>query len=140
MNTTWHWRANVGFLLSDEFFRLIKKHMNEGAVMAFNATGSPDAFYTAKHVFSEAVRYSNFVYAADFDFSSRKDSVEAKKIYSMIKIDGEKAFPEGSNLIGKFLNEKFTNIKEDEKLFGRPLELITDYNGVTEYKYGRSLD
>ena len=140
MNTTWHWRANTGFLLSREFLQIIKNHMNEGAVMAFNATGSPDAFYTASQVFKNAYRYDNFVYAAEFDFQSRKDSDEARDVYSKIEINGEKIFAEKSNLIDVFLNKQFINIEQDEKSAKRPLEIITDNNGLTEFKYGRTLN
>lgn len=138
MNTTWHWRANAGFLLSREFLQLIKKHMAPGAVMAFNATGSPDAFFTAAHVFPHAYRYDNFIYAADFDFRSRKDSDMAKEIYAQIKIGNNKLFSE-NDLINDFLGKNFVAIEQDVKNSGRPLELITDNNGLTEFKYGYSL-
>lgn len=138
MNTTWHWRANISFLLSQEFLQLIQKHMAPGAVMAFNATGSPDAFFTAAHVFGYAYRYDNFVYAADFDFRSRKDSDEARKIYSDVKIKDKNLFSE-KVLINEFLNKRFVTVEQDEKNAGRPLEVITDNNGLTEFKYGYSL-
>ena len=44
MNTTWHWRANSSLLLSTEFLQLMQSHMAPGAVLAYNATGSADAF------------------------------------------------------------------------------------------------
>lgn len=138
MNTTWHWRANSGFLLSQEFFELIKKHMSVGAVMAFNATGSEDAFYTATRVFEHAYRYENFVYSASFDFRARKESAEAKLIYSSIEVGGSKLFS-NKNLIDRYLNQNFFSIDQDAKNIKRPLELITDNNGLTEFKYGYSL-
>lgn len=140
MNTTWHWRANSSFLLSREFLQIIQQHMSEGAVMAFNATGSSDAFYTASSVFSHAYRYDNFIYAADFDFHSRKNSKEARDIYSKIKIDGEKIFTEDLNLAENFLVREFVKIQQDENVLERSLEIITDNNAITEFKYGRSLD
>lgn len=138
MNTTWHWRANAGFLLSQEFLQIIKKHMNTGSVLAFNATGSPDAFYTAAHVFEHAYRYENFIYAASFDFRSRKNSNEAREIYSNIIIEDEKIFPD-KNLINRYLGQNFINLEKDLGISGRPLEVITDNNGLTEFKYGHSL-
>ena len=140
MNTTWHWRANSSFLLSQEYLQLIQKHMKQGAVMAFNATGSPDAFYTATQVFEHAYRYGNFVYAADFDFRERKDSVSAQEIYAQVSIEGKPLFASGGDpLIKKYLHTKFIDIKLVEKLTERPLELITDKNAITEFKYGYSL-
>lgn len=138
MNTTWHWRANAGFLLSQEFFQLVRKHMAPGAVMAFNATGSPDAFFTATHVFNHAYRYDNFIYAADFDFRYRKDSDDAKKIYSSIKIEDKKLFVDDS-LINDLLSKKFVTIEHDATSLSRPLEVILDNNGITEFKYGYPL-
>ncbi|RMA59566.1 spermine/spermidine synthase [Acidovorax sp. 100] len=138
MNTTWHWRANAGFLLSQEFFQLVKKHMASGAVMAFNATGSPDAFFTATHVFNHAYRYDNFIYAADFDFRYRKDNDDAKKIYSSIKIEDKKLFVD-DGLIVDLLSKKFVTIEHDAKNLERPLEIILDNNGITEFKYGYPL-
>lgn len=139
MNTTWHWRANTSFLLSQEYLQLIQKHMKQGAVMAFNATGSPDAFYTATQVFEHAYRYGNFVYAADFDFRERKDSNEAQEIYAQVSIEGKPLFAPDDPLIKQYLRTKFIDIKLVEKVTERPLELITDKNAITEFKYGYSL-
>lgn len=139
MNNTWHWRANSSFLLSQEYLQLIQKHMKLGAVMAFNATGSPDAFYTATQVFEHAYRYGNFVYAADFDFRERKDSNEAQEIYAQVSIEGKPLFAPDDPLIKKYLERKFVGIELVERLTERPLELITDKNAITEFKYGYSL-
>lgn len=139
MNTTWHWRANSSFLLSKEFLQLVQKHMAEGAVMAFNATGSPDAFYTATQVFEHAYRYSNFVYAAGFDFRPRKDSQEAREIYSRVSIDGKPIFSPTGELIEEYLGRRFVDIEVVQKVTERPLEVITDNNAITEFKYGYAL-
>lgn len=136
MNTTWHWRANSSFLLSQEFLQLIRKHMLPGAVMAFNATGSPDAFYTATQVFEHAYRYGNFVYAADFDFRERKDSAEARDTYARIKIEGEPLFTLDDKLIETYLGRKFVDIDLVKRVTERPLEVITDKNAITEFKHG----
>lgn len=139
MNTTWHWRANSSFLLSSEFLQIIKKHMASGAVMAFNATDSPDAFYTATQVFEHAYRFSNFVYAANFDFRERKDSPTAKQIYAKVNIEGEPLFKENDELIENYLGRKFIDIELVKKLTDRPLEVITDNNAITEFKFGYPL-
>ena len=80
MNTTYHWRNYSTNLLSREFLQLAKRHMNPGAVITYNATGSPDVLRTADSVFSHAFRYVNFVTAADHDFRplrSRRGGVAA---------------------------------------------------------------
>jgi spermidine synthase len=139
MNTTWHWRANVSLLLSAEFLRLVKSHMTPGAVMAFNATGSGDAFYTASTVFDHAYRYTTFVYAADFDFRSRKDRPATRDTYRNLRIGDRPFFSPGSPAIDKFIQEPFRTVAQDQKRASRPFELITDENMISEFKYGRPL-
>lgn len=139
MNTTWHWRSNVSLLLSTEFLQLVKSHMASGAVMAFNATGSGDAFFTASKVFDHAYRYSNFVYAADFDFRSRKDSEAARNHYASLKLHGAPFFAPKSPAIEKFLSQPFVTVEQAQNSVERPFEKITDKNMITEFKYGRML-
>ena len=139
MNTTWHWRSNISLLLSTEFLQLVKSHMAPGAVMAFNATGSGDAFFTASKVFTHAYRYSNFVYAAEFDFRQRKDSEEAHARYANLKLQGQPFFVPGSATIDKFLSQPFLTIEQAQNAAERPFEQITDQNMITEFKYGRVL-
>lgn len=139
MNTTWHWRSNISLLLSAEFLQLVKSHMAPGAVMAFNATGSGDAFFTASKVFAHAYRYSNFVYAAEFDFRQRKDSEEARARYANLKLQGQPFFASESAAIAKFLIQPFITIEQAQNSAERPFEKITDQNMITEFKYGRVL-
>lgn len=139
MNTTWHWRANSSFLLSQEYLQLVRTHMKPGAVMAFNATDSPDAFYTATQVFEHAYRYGNFIFAADFDFRERKDSAEARSIYAQVRIEDEPLFTQNDVLMEQYLGRKFVDIELVQKLTERPLEVITDRNAITEFKYGYPL-
>jgi spermidine synthase len=140
MNTTWHWRSNASLLLSAEFLRLVKSHMAPGAVMAFNATGSGDAFFTASSVFEHAYRYINFVYAADFDFRSRKDSPATRELYAKLRLGEQHFFAPGSKAIDNFIKEPFQTMAQAQKGFNRSLELITDQNMITEFKYGKRLN
>ena len=139
MNTTLHWRSNASLLLSAEFLRLIKTHMAPGAVMAFNATSSGDAFYTASRVFAHAYRYASFVYAADFDFRSRKDTRATRDVYANLQMGDRPFFAPGSAAIEKFIKEPFRTVAQDQKSVDRPFELVTDQNMITEFKYGRRL-
>ena len=139
MNTTWHWRSNISLLLSTEFLQLMKAHMAPGAVLSFNATGSADAFYTASKVFAHAYRYVNFVYAADFDFRARKDTAATRQLYQNLTLGGAPLFAANSSAIKQFASKPFVGIEAVQKSAGRPLEQITDYNMVTEFKYGQSL-
>ena len=139
MNTTWHWRSNISLLLSTEFLQLMQSHMAPGAVLAFNATGSADAFYTASKVFAHAYRYVNFVYAADFDFRARKDTAATRQLYQSLMLGGAPLFAPNSPAIERFVAKPFVGIDAVQKSAGRPLEQITDHNMVTEFKYGKSL-
>lgn len=113
--------------------------MAPGAVLSFNATGSADAFYTATKVFAHAYRYVNFVYAADFDFRARKDTVATRQLYQSLTLGGAPLFAANSSAIEQFLTKPFVSIDAVQKSAGRPLEQITDYNMVTEFKYGKAL-
>ncbi|MEW5823860.1 MAG: methyltransferase domain-containing protein [Pseudomonadota bacterium] len=135
MNTTWHWRSNASVLLSIDFMRLIKQHMGEGGVMAFNTTGSVDAFYTATTVFQSAYRYENFVYCADFDFRSRKDSSVARDVLLGLNVGGVPIFQGGG--VDRLMMKPFVDISKVASDMERPLEVITDDNLITEFKYGQ---
>lgn len=140
MNTTWHWRANSSLLLSSDFMEIVKDRMAEGAILAFNATGSGDVFYTATKVFSHAYRYKNFVYAANFDFRSRKNSPLMKELYATLKIQGKDLFNSASmSKIDEFLNEPFVDLNLAQKAANRNFEEVTDQNMLTEFKYGEAL-
>jgi hypothetical protein len=64
-DTTYHWRANAGNLLSREYLSEVRTHLNPGGVITTNTTGSFDVLATAAAVFPYAYRYANFAYASD---------------------------------------------------------------------------
>lgn len=64
-NTTYYWRANSGNLLSREYFAAMRRHMNPGAVIGVNTTGSFDVLATLQASFPFAYRFANFGYAAE---------------------------------------------------------------------------
>ncbi len=141
MNTTFFWRAYSTNLLSAEFLRLVKRHMNPGAVMEYNTTGSPDAFRTAASVFEHAYMYENFVIASDIDWRSKLRGPAAIKRLSELSLDGRPLYP-GSrrDVIAAHLKTPILTLGDVERRYsagGRRLEIITDNNLITEYKYGR---
>lgn len=141
MNTTWHWRAYVSMLLSREFLALVRTRMAPGAVLAYNATGSPDALYTAAAVFAHAYLYDNFVIAADFDWRTRLDAPSAIDELRRIRPEGKPLFSAGDDALTRYFlsRERTTTVEQVAAKAGRPLEIITDRNLITEYKYGRPL-
>ena len=139
MNTTLHWRVYVSLLLSREFLGIIKSHMTDTAVVTFNSTGSGDALKTAASVFPHAYLYDNFVVAASFDWRRTLQTPAAVAALRAIKPAGVPMFgPNDGDVIADFLDvRRITDLAEAEKKAGRPLEVITDRNLITEYRYGR---
>ena len=137
MNSTWHWRSNSSMLLSREMMQLIQKHLSPQGVLAFNATGSVDAFYTASQVFKHVRRYVNFIYAADWDCFSQTNKPEAWETLRRAMIDGHPAFQENTLQLKKFADIPFEPIAKDLDSLGRAPEVITDDNMLVEYKRGR---
>ena len=139
MNTTWHWRMYTSLLLSREFMSLLKSHMGETAVLAFNATGSGDALKTAAAVFPHAYLYDSFVVAGPFDWRQTIRAPAAVAALRAIKPAGVPLFgPKDDDIITDFLAEhRATDQAQAQAKTGRPLEVITDRNLITEYRYGR---
>ena len=141
MNTTQHWRSYISLLLSQEFLTLIKSKMTPTALLAYNSTGSPDALNTAAAVFPHAYLYDNFVVCSASDWRTKLD--EQHSIDELLKIrpEGKPLFSDFDlPLIHDFLSRNHTaTVEEVAANTGRPLEIITDRNLITEYKYGLPL-
>jgi spermidine synthase len=143
MNTTFHWRAQAANLLSHQFLELVRRHLAPGGIMAFNATGSPDALYTAASVFSHAYRWSNFVYAADHDFRPRVAAPDApsRVLLTQSAVSHAAQVPAGSDAtsVHKLLAQPFVTLTDVQRDAGRSLEVIDDDALQTEFKYGKAL-
>lgn len=142
MNTTFHWRAYSTNLLSAEFLQLARQHLAPFGILAFNGTGAPDTLATAAAVFEHAYRRrdGNFIYAAQHDFRN-PDSASAR---TRLLAVGRKLLPPGVHShealvppIEKMLAVGWINVADEARLAGRALEVITDKNLLTEYRYGR---
>jgi spermidine synthase len=139
MNTTWHWRMYVSLLLSREFLTLIKSHMTPEAVLAFNTTDSIDALKTASAVFPHVYKYDNFAVAAGHDWRVSLIAPEAADKLRQIAPAGKPLFAPGDgDVVADFLAAKrVKTLTEAEAAAGRPGEIVTDRNLITEYRYGR---
>lgn len=144
MNTTFHWRANVTNLLSQQFMGLAAKRLAPGGVFAFNATGSVDALATAASVFPHAYRWSNFVYAARHDFRPALSPATALKRIEALALDGQAlvplAQPAYREAADRMLAQPFVDLAEARRTLGRPPEVIDDWTMPTEFRYGRGLN
>jgi spermidine synthase len=142
LNTTYHWRAYTSNLLSFDFLTLLKQHMNPGAVLGYNSTRSIDAFYTASTVFNYVYLYKKFIIAADFDWRKKLTTTKATEKLLSLKIDGRPLFAaDAETIMHRFLQEPIVDLATSKQMLGiqRPLEIITDRNMITEFKYGKSL-
>src|SRR3990167_8005197 len=71
MNTTYHWRAYTSSLLSKNFLNLLKNHIRPKGIIAYNTTGSLEAFKTSTTLSPHAYLYENFVIISDFDWRQK---------------------------------------------------------------------
>jgi spermidine synthase len=65
MNTTLHWRNHASSLLSVEFLRTARKHLNLGGVLFYNITGSDEAMATGLEVYPYALRFVSCLAVSD---------------------------------------------------------------------------
>jgi predicted membrane-bound spermidine synthase len=133
-NTTFHWRANAGNLLSREYLSLCKDHLNPGGVTLLNTTGSFDVSATAQAVFPYAYRYVNFVYASDHPLS-----VSLEKLWAIRRPDGTPFSPDGAggnSVVARLMAARLEPVDELLARNGVSAEIITDDNLISEYKHG----
>lgn len=139
MNTTFHWRAYASNLLSSDFLKTAHTHLASDGILAFNSTDSPDTVSTAAQVFNYSFRRdkSNFVYASDHDFS--KMPLNSQPIKAVIESLMDRTLSgEGlKETLESIASPRWISVAEQENLTGRGLEVITDQNMLTEYRYGR---
>jgi spermidine synthase len=65
MNNSLHWRDHASNLLSVEFLRIARRHLNEGGVLFYNATSSDDVLATGISVFPYGLRFMNCLAVSD---------------------------------------------------------------------------
>lgn len=143
MNTTFHWRANITNLLSQQFMRLAASRMAPGGLIAFNATGSGDALATAAAVFPHAYRWSNFVYASDHDFrAGPADPARLARLWAL-RADGRPLLqpdrPADREAVERLAAQPFVTLAQVAAQTRRPLEVIDDMAMQTEFRHGRGL-
>lgn len=140
-NTTFHWRANVTNLLSQQYFVEVKSHINNGGIVATNSTGSFDVFKTFQKVFAFTYRYENLAYASDTPLAIATE--EMKKRLGKVLLPSGGYFTAESDSEGSVLN-LLKNAKLDpahevlQSAHGWAA-VITDENMLPEYRHGKRL-
>jgi spermidine synthase len=135
MNTTFHWRSNATNLLSEEFLKLARAHLNEGGVVYYNTTGSRYALYTAAHVFKHVTTYRNFAVASDAPFNMTAEEKRAN-LLEFKRDDGKPMFLQSRKHRAKLeemAKHQFKDLR-DQLLRESGQILITDDNMAVEFK------
>jgi SAM-dependent methyltransferase len=92
-NTTWHFRPNTTNLLSQEYLRLLARHLRPGGVLMFNTTGSSRAMLTGCTVFPFALREFNMIIASNAPLAL--DPARLKLSLNDLRIDGRRPLDNG---------------------------------------------
>ena len=83
-NTTWHFRANVTNLLSDEFLDLVKSHLNPGGIFFYNTTDSDRVQRTGCLAYAYGARFINHMVVSQspiaWDFARWRRTLESYRI------------------------------------------------------------
>ena len=131
MNTTFHWRSYVTNLVSSDFLKIVKSHLNSGGVVYYNTTGSKDIIFTAATIFKHVVRYASFVAASDSPFSA---DPAISRLFASTFLNGDEPVLNGTKAIKNILNDPLPDISE-QILLRNDLFEITDDNMAVEYRH-----
>jgi spermidine synthase len=147
-NNSFNWRDHSTGLLSAEYFRLARQHLNPGGVYYFNSTESDETIATALRVFPYGLRVINF--AAVSDSPIVIDRVRWMSILRLYEIDGKEVFAAGNPAAEKILAGYMTladSVNAPPRFFGMEADdslrrrvegrmIITDDNMGEEWRGG----
>ncbi len=86
MNTTYHWRAHSSDLLSVDFLRRVRPHLQPGGALYYNTTNSGEVQITGATVFPYALRVMGFLAVSDRPLIFDRDAV--RRLMPEWRIDG----------------------------------------------------
>ncbi|MFO1217472.1 MAG: hypothetical protein U1E89_03705 [Burkholderiaceae bacterium] len=136
-NTTFHWRSYATLLLSQEFLQMARAHLAPGGLMAWNSTVSGDVFKTAQAVFPYVYKVQAYALASNepvvVDQAAAIERVKAMQFggASAIAVDDPRFVLAATRRLNEL--QPFADGLAWES---RPLEIITDQNMISEFKYG----
>ena len=141
MNTSNHWRAYTSLLLSQEFNRLVERHLSPGGIFAYNSTFLWDAFNTTLTVFPYVYSFSNLVIASRHDLEG--ELAHTRERLAAIRVAGSPMVDPARREVASKIDRMVAGMRRFDPTTnpaGRRLEVITDQNMINEYKYGRTVD
>jgi spermidine synthase len=144
-NATYHWRDHASTLLSVEYLRQIRPHLNPGGIYYFNTTESYETIATALNVFPYGLRIFNFLavsdspilFNADLWFSVlRRYQIDGRTLFDPVDPAAQRVLTHYA-LLPQSLNQPptFLGLETSDSLRARmgPLRLITDDNMGLEW-------
>jgi predicted membrane-bound spermidine synthase len=140
MNTSNHWRAYTSLLLSQEFNRLVERHLSPDGIFAYNSTFFWDAFNTTLTVFPYVYSFSNLVIASRHDLQD--ELAHARERLAAIRVGGRVMVDPARPEVASKIDRMVAGVRRFDPTInpaGRALEVITDQNMINEYKYGRTV-
>jgi predicted membrane-bound spermidine synthase len=136
MNTSYYWRSHATNILSQDFLRMVRSHLNPGGVVYYNGTGFPDNVYTAAKTFPHVLQVVNFIAASDasFDLTTTERAANLERF-----TEGGQAIFSRSPAMGKRAVELATwSLSDVGPAFRERSDLwvITDDNMASEFRAG----
>jgi hypothetical protein len=135
-NTTYHWRANAGNLLSLEYFAEVRRHLNSGGTVTTNTTGSFDVLATQQAVFPYVYRYSNFSYAPDQPLTPHLELLTGVRRPAGTQFALDEAVAPGS-VVAKLARARLQPAASFIAQHAPEAQVISDDNLLSEYRHGR---
>jgi len=145
MNTSFYWRNHASNLLSSDFLRIARQHLDRGGVLFYNTTSSEAVIATGLAVYPHALRFLNCLAVSDSPIEF--DRTRWKAVLLRYVIDGKHVVDSSDPRQMARLVE-VVNINEDptgqqpysiedddqlrQRLQGR--RIVTDDNMITEWR------
>jgi spermidine synthase len=131
-NSTYFWRDHSTGLLSVEFLKLVRSHLNAGGIYYFNTTESAEAISTALHVFPYGLRVVNFMLVSDSPV--QLDASRWIDILRQYKIDNRYLF-DPSNVLAQHTLAEYLQFANSVNL--PPEQLGLESDASLRANYGR---